>query len=1571
MVAPLDAVTPPPTSRSREERTVVFTDIVESTHLKQTHGDTRAIALFEEHDAAVRGLLEDYAGAKELGVAGDSFTLSFVSAADALLFSLRLHSALDKMSADNAVELRVRIGIHTGELLVDDNVHSGRPIGGMALDVCARIMSLADRGQTLLSRHAFDESRRALSQPESLWMGSHEWLSHGLYQLKGADEPLEICEVGLPGHAPLKAPANAEKARRLSTPDGELVLGWRPAVGREVPGTSWKLERPLGEGGFGEVWLGRHTVLKERRVFKFCFRADRVRSLKREVTLFRVLRERAGQHPNIVNVHDVYLTEPPFYVAMDFVEGNSLPTWMESQGGFDRVPMETRVEIVAQVAEALHAAHDAGVLHRDVKPGNILLNGRVDDPQAKLSDFGIGQVLSLEVLGDVTAHGLTQTLMGSSSGSGTQMYLAPELMRGQPSSAQSDIFALGVVLYQAYVCDFQHPLTADWEDDIPDPQIRDDLRKCFATDPAKRFATAERLAESLRAIPERRAAAAARRAEVAAAEQRAFRAGVLRTALGAMAVVALFVGLALFAWGQAGRARNSASAADNARRRADLLLEHERQLRAQSLLENRKTSLALAYLAGVVRQNPNQISAAERLVYALLQRPMAWPVTPPLPHEAYVDDLAFTADGKSVLVAAGKTTRLWDSAAGVERFASLPIGGSCVAISPDGTRAVVAGDVAHLIDVPKFQILRRWEAPQRDSSDGDRYADFRPQGDAVAVLNGSSELTLFDSRTGEQLGQPLRTGSPLTRVLFSPDGNTLVAGDLHGRVWLWDYATREILWKAVVTGRVLSLAWQPQGSRIAVGTSDGSFRILGVKKGGSIGMAGRTRGGAISDVTFSPDGREVCAGTQFDGVYFRWAETGDPIGTIPYDGYKVLQLRYTTDGSTLVVRTSEGLLKFFEAKSRRQSIEPLEFDAFPHTVRLSDDGKSVAIGGEDGNAQVWKIDVRAMTPLRINHHGSVNSVRFQKGGKTLITAGTDGYVRQWNLENPEENQVLAKLPGGVINFAATDGAVVVSTEGDTTWRLNRLADGRWTEPQPMVPARMARFTPDGSHFLVRRLDDTVQLFETSSGRAISEPVGNAVKDAIVGRNGQDLIWIEGDSRIRRLDVKTGSVADAPIAHKSIISGLAVSPSGNWLASISEDVAAIWNLQTGDAPKYLPHGNKVTTFEFSADDRWAVATSRHRAAHVWRLPEGVQMPESLTTEGQMVTQARFVPGDSRRVWTVDRQAVRFWDAPAILPLSDPFVSNEEAFGVVASPGGERIVILRQDEPDFYLAEIPSFSSPCPSWLADWAETVGGFALGRDGVPVPIPIEKRWGWKKAASQLAGDDSYGRALQWWLQDSLERPSSPFSPVPRSAEKVLARPQFPPRDPNATPEQIDLSPFYAATLDQDPSSSDRSNTLEELPAALHWWNGLAFDVRGIVQFGLDGTNMHPFPHRVEGIPIGQKCRALHLVGAVRNVTGTVGDEILHVFVHYEDGSVVKHAMRLGVDLGDWWLSVLSAEDRLVWAGTNPAARNSANDIGVYQATWENPRSDQKVVSVDFVALNRGGAPFILALTAEPVDAQ
>jgi serine/threonine protein kinase len=281
------------------------------------------------------------------------------------------------------------------------------------------------------------------------------------------------------------------------------VLGWRPAAKQAVPNTKWILERNLGEGGFGEVWLGRHETLKERRVFKFCFNAERVRSLKREVTIFRLLKENVGEHPNIVAIEDVFFDEPPFYIAMEYVEGDNLSGWCKAKEGADAIPIEIRLDIIAQIADALQAAHESGVIHRDVKPQNILISQPNGFLQAKLTDFGIGKVLSDEVLTGMTRMGFTQTLDSAGGHSGTQMYMAPEIVAGQPATTRSDIYSLGIVLYQLLIGDFSRPLTTDWQEEVNDPD--------------KRFATARQLADSLRSLHKRHSILDRRRLVILAA----------------------------------------------------------------------------------------------------------------------------------------------------------------------------------------------------------------------------------------------------------------------------------------------------------------------------------------------------------------------------------------------------------------------------------------------------------------------------------------------------------------------------------------------------------------------------------------------------------------------------------------------------------------------------------------------------------------------------------------------------------------------------------------------------------------------------------------------------------------------------------------------------------------------------------------------------------------------------------------------------------------------------------------------------------------------------------------------
>jgi class 3 adenylate cyclase/tetratricopeptide (TPR) repeat protein len=568
--------------------TLLFTDIVDSTRLKQTLGDREAVAVIRRHHAVIREILSQFSEGEEINVAGDAFFIVFTKPSDAVKFSLLVQARLRALSAEVGRPVLDRIGIHVGEVWLDDEKRAGKAgnLYGLQVDTCARVQSLGQGDQVLLTRFPFDAARQALRGEELEQLESLCWLNHGPYLMKGVEEPLEICEVGEAGKARLEQPLESKKARRFFSADVEPVLGWRPAVDQAVPGTGWTLEKKIGEGGFGEVWLGHDKRLDRKHVFKFCFRADRVRSLKREVTLFRLLRERVGEHPNIVAIEHVCFDQAPFYIVMRHVEGDNLATWCERQGGIEKVPLAIRLEIVAQIADALQAAHDSGVIHRDVKPSNILVGRR--EIHAYLTDFGIGQVLSEEMLSRLTRSGFTQTAADYHSRSGTQLYMAPELLAGKPASIRSDIYALGVVLYQLLVGDFTRPVATDWARQIPDSLLQEDLEKCFAGDPQERFASAGALAEQLRSLEERRVASQKQQTLLKERERAAYRRGTMRTAGLALAVIGIVSGLALYAFWQRHEARRTAKEASTQRRAAQeqAQIAETRRLAAQASEKN-------------------------------------------------------------------------------------------------------------------------------------------------------------------------------------------------------------------------------------------------------------------------------------------------------------------------------------------------------------------------------------------------------------------------------------------------------------------------------------------------------------------------------------------------------------------------------------------------------------------------------------------------------------------------------------------------------------------------------------------------------------------------------------------------------------------------------------------------------------------------------------------------------------------------------------------------------------------------------------------------------------------------
>lgn len=192
--------------------TMVFTDIVGSTEMKQRHGEHRAMELIQWHHGVVREVLSQSQTGEEVSTAGDSFFLVFQSPSDAVRFALRLQARL-RVSPGQGYVVLDRVGIHVGEVFLTIESVAGkvRDYYGMQVDTCARVMSLAGGDQILMTRFAADNARQTLRNLTIPGLNPLHWVCHGLYLVKGVDEPIEVFEVGERGLAAMHTPSQDKR----------------------------------------------------------------------------------------------------------------------------------------------------------------------------------------------------------------------------------------------------------------------------------------------------------------------------------------------------------------------------------------------------------------------------------------------------------------------------------------------------------------------------------------------------------------------------------------------------------------------------------------------------------------------------------------------------------------------------------------------------------------------------------------------------------------------------------------------------------------------------------------------------------------------------------------------------------------------------------------------------------------------------------------------------------------------------------------------------------------------------------------------------------------------------------------------------------------------------------------------------------------------------------------------------------------------------------------------------------------------------------------------------------------
>lgn len=288
------------------------------------------------------------------------------------------------------------------------------------------------------------------------------------------------------------------RARPVGTGEGVAESNQAERIG---PGISlagrYEVGEAVGYGGMATVYRGRDTLLDRDVAVKVLNARLREDGADRDAFLREARAAAALVHPNVVAIYDAGVFAGWPYIVMEYVPGGTLKDLLDREG---RLPPQRAVAIAAAMAEALDYGHRRGIVHADVKPGNILLDAT---GQPKLVDFGIAQTAAATVA-------LTQAITG------TAAYIAPEQLEGQPLDGRADIYALGTVLYQMLtgVLPFEAPNAAtlatrrlvsaprpiqELAPAIP-PALAAVVMRCLARYPDDRFASANELARALRAI---------------------------------------------------------------------------------------------------------------------------------------------------------------------------------------------------------------------------------------------------------------------------------------------------------------------------------------------------------------------------------------------------------------------------------------------------------------------------------------------------------------------------------------------------------------------------------------------------------------------------------------------------------------------------------------------------------------------------------------------------------------------------------------------------------------------------------------------------------------------------------------------------------------------------------------------------------------------------------------------------------------------------------------------------------------------------------------------------------------
>jgi len=913
----------------------------------------------------------------------------------------------------------------------------------------------------------------------------------------------------------------------------------------------------LGRGGQCVVYLAEDARLRRRVALKVLPRG--VGTDTSELLRFRREAEVVARldHPGICPVLETGESDGAAWIAMRLVEGETLARRIEALRGESRAgitgwlfrsrdgggeaaaaaaatrrPPSSREDLDAllllfeRVARALHAAHEAGLVHRDVKPGNIMVTP-TGDPV--LLDFGVARE---DAPG---SHTLTRT----GAILGTPPYIAPEVLRPErgPADRRADVWSLGVTVYEAFTLAlpfdaptldrmFHRILLSDPEDPARmNPSLPRDLGTVLATalekDPARRYQTALAFAEELGRVRRGEPIVARTIGPWTRAARWAGRNPALAASLGtAFAALAAGLGASLYflagrgvALETAGRALSEKDAALGAAREAQARTEEALAETREALRRNRALALASASAAA---EDEDPVRAV--LLAREARRAADLPET-----LARLRDALRASRERALLASHGR------------RVAAL-------AWSPAGDRLATGGE---------DNAARLWDAAGRE------IAVLRGHRQDVTILgwsaDGSTLLTaspdgtarLWD-RLGVERAAIRPDAGPIVAASIAPDGRSAATGHENGAVRRWNADGTPAGELRGLEGRVTALVHSADGG-LAAGDATGRVVLRPADAPDSIPRWGFPS--PVSILRFARDGR-ILAGLR-DGTAALLAAAGADTGSTPIAGHEgpITDAAVAPDGS-------------FATASEDRTARLWGADGVPgpvlrgHTGSLSavafdPTGERVLTASRDGTVRAWDRGGRERFVLR-GHRGPVGAAAFAPIGQAIATASEDGTARIWDAGEPEFTDL--RDPAGAIDrtWFASGGRVVTVVQGPRT--VLRTWDG---EGRPVRDTRIvgnwhvAWSSTDADRLLVGIPDRFYLRLLDGDGAEIA--VQKGYRDFVVAIPGTESLLVPDGGELRLVDGRTGA-ARRIHAQERHIRSVAPAPGGREIAVVSDDGA---------------------------------------------------------------------------------------------------------------------------------------------------------------------------------------------------------------------------------------------------------------------------------------------------------------------------------------------------------------------------------------------------------------------------------